>query len=636
MSHQKTNSSRIIILTILLSVIVFLVDINLPLGVAGGVPYVCVVLIAFWLPGRRYTYIVAIGCTLLTILGFFLSNYRSEPWIAITNCVFAIFAIWVTSILSLYRKRRLLSRRKELEELVQQRTTELQESERRFRTYFEKSTDAFLLVEDDIIIDCNEAGLSLFMTERDELIGKSPIAMSPEFQPDGSNSLVRVEALRNKILTEGNARFEWLNRRMDGSSVWVEITATALQVGERSIVLGVFRDISDRKQAEQDREKLSVQLRHSQKMEAVGQLAGGVAHDFNNLLQVVQGRGEMALDASEPGNEIHDHLNDIMGATKRAATLVSQLLAFTRKQVLKLEALNLNEVIEGLSIMMRGIVGEHIALNVQPDSSLANINADRGQIEQVLMNLCFNARDAMSMGDTLTITTQEKNLDQESCKAFADARPGNYVHLRFTDTGNGMDEEILTRIFEPFFTTKEQGKGTGLGLSSAFGIIQQHNGLIEVSSELNVGTTVDLYFPVYTGVVVEQEPMPKLPLVGGSETILLADDDNGVLNIACKMLEHSGYTVLTARDGEEAINMYNEHTEKIDLALLDIVMPKFSGVDVFDHIQKSRPQMHILFSSGYSIEGIHDNFVLDKDVQLLKKPYRRHELLLKVRQIIDA
>jgi signal transduction histidine kinase len=400
--------------------------------------------------------------------------------------------------------------------------------------------------------------------------------------------------------------------------------------GEGSLwVDGILHDITDLKH-------LEGQLRQSQKMEAVGQLAGGIAHDFNNLLQIIQGYGDMALEQSEADGQMHEALKQVIMASDRAAALVRQLLAFSRKQVLKLEEMDLSVVSGELASMIQRVIGEHIAINTISEPGVKSIRADKGQIEQILMNLCVNARDAMADSGTLTIKTHDIELDTEFCGANIWAKPGRYVVLSVSDTGCGMDSDTQRRIFEPFFTTKELGKGTGLGLSTVFGIVHQHNGMVHVYSEPGVGTTFRIYFPMSGVAETAYKKNETAPTRGGSETILLADDDEGVRTVAEILLCGAGYTVLAAVDGEEAIRLFDEHADVIDLVLLDVVMPKLGGRAVFEHIQERRPQTRALFASGYSADGIHSNFVLDDGMQLIQKPYHGAALLRRVRDILDS
>ncbi|MCC6694315.1 MAG: PocR ligand-binding domain-containing protein [Candidatus Hydrogenedentes bacterium] len=397
------------------------------------------------------------------------------------------------------------------------------------------------------------------------------------------------------------------------------------------------RFITERERAAVEKEKLEAQLRQAQKMEAVGQLAGGIAHDFNNLLQVILGHLEFARSAAGAEGRSTEGLVEASEAAARAADLTKQLLAFSRRQLIQPVDLDLNELIRGLLNMVRRCIGEHIELCFTPCKLLKAVHVDRGQIEQVLMNLCVNARDAMPHGGKLTITTENVVLDAEFCREHLWAQEGNYVQLTVADTGYGMDEETRAQIFEPFFTTKEVGKGTGLGLATIYGIVKQHEGLIQVSSLPGEGAAFSVYIPS-----IEREtesldaPASTEVSAGGHETILVAEDEEAVRTLVARMLESAGYSVLVASDGEEAIRVFDEHNGSIDLALLDVIMPRMSGRDVMERIRSQRPTMHFLFSSGYSENAIATDFVVEKGLHVIMKPYRKADLLRAVREVLDA
>jgi PAS domain S-box-containing protein len=475
----------------------------------------------------------------------------------------------------------------------------------------------------------NRKGCDLLGYREEEILGKSwfdhflPTEMQEQvkevFHQIVNDDLTPVEHYENPVRTRdgGERMIAWHNTILRGDQ------------GEVLGTLSCGEDVTERRQLEE-------QYRQAQKMEAIGQLAGGVAHDFNNLLQVIQGNTEMALNETGLQSRVRDELDEVARATSRAATLVRQLLAFSRRQLLKLEHLALDEVVHELARMLKRVITENIALNIRSVTDLKVVNADRGQIEQVVINLCVNARDAMPDGGELTISIENAELDEAYCEDHAWARPGRFVLLRVVDTGCGLDAETVSRIFEPFFTTKAAGQGTGLGLATVYGIVRQHDGILHVESELDVGSTFKVYFPA-----VEAVPeTPKEKIVarpqGGTETILLAEDDTAVRELALRVLERAGYTVLTAEDGEEAIRVFNANVNAIDLAFLDVVMPKLGGRDVFTHIQKIRPKTRVLFASGYTTELGRTDFVLDEDIQLIRKPCQSDDLLRKIREVLDS
>lgn len=423
----------------------------------------------------------------------------------------------------------------------------------------------------------------------------------------------------------------------EGASVPVEIHAKALfnAKGKPTSILGVARDITERNRLEQEREKLHLQLNQARKIEAIGQLAGGVAHDFNNILQAILGYGTLLFKDFEEGSEHYDYLVEIIKAGERAAGLTRQLLAFSRRQVLQFENLDLNEVVRSLSKMVRRLIGEHIAMQCHEGEPLGVIRADRGQMEQVLLNLCVNARDAMPEGGTLTIETQEVVLTEEYCAAHAMSKPGAYVLLSVTDSGCGMDEETQERIFEPFYTTKGIEYGTGLGLATVYGIVTQHNGIIQVYSEVDQGTTFKIYLPVVKGSALATLPSAPPPPTGGTETILLAEDDPPLRALCERVLRGAGYTVLSAANGYEAMEIVESDKHEIALALLDVVMPKMGGRAVCDTLRAKNPDFPILLSSGYSTNAVHTGFVMQEGIDFLQKPYSPHVLLRKVREVLD-
>ncbi|MCC6697644.1 MAG: PAS domain S-box protein [Candidatus Hydrogenedentes bacterium] len=397
-----------------------------------------------------------------------------------------------------------------------------------------------------------------------------------------------------------------------------------------------FRDVTTRKRAAEEKEKLEAQLRQAQKMEAVGQLAGGVAHDFNNFLQVILGYLDVLQDGLSEDTVYREAFNSISEAATRAADLTRQLLAFGRRQVIQPANLDLNDLVGGVLKLINRVIGEHIDLRFVPGKGPATVRVDKGQIEQVLVNLCVNARDAMPTGGTLAIATENVFIGDEYCRDHPSAQPGPYVLCALTDTGQGMDEKTLAHIFEPFFTTKEVGQGTGLGLAMVEGIVKQHGGFIHVYSEPGRGTEFKLYFPASErsadSVAAKREEAP----VGGTETILMAEDNEMVRNSVSRMLQNAGYTILTACDGEEAIQVFEENGEHIELALLDVMMLGLNGREVMDYIHARCPRIRFLFSSGYSETGIHTDFVIKEELRLITKPYTNAQLLRAVREALDA
>jgi PAS domain S-box-containing protein len=425
--------------------------------------------------------------------------------------------------------------------------------------------------------------------------------------------------------------------RSDGETRWLHDRAEAESnsSGIPVRMFGTIQDITERKKDEQQREKLELQLRRSQRLETVGTLAGGIAHDFNNLLQVINGYTEMVIEELGPEQAVCASLVEVSKAGKRAARLVSQLLAFSRRQVLRPENLDMNEVIAHLLKMLGRLIGEHIRLDLVPGHRLGAVYADRGMMEQILINLCVNARDAMPNGGTLTIETENVAINGSYCEAHPWAKPGRYVLISVTDTGSGMDKETLERAFEPFFTTKAPGQGTGLGLATVYGIVQQHQGMIHAYSEPGSGTTFKVYLRIVERMASDVGPKIGHRAVGGTETILLAEDEEMVRDLASRILEKAGYRVLTAKDGEEAFVLFRENASQIDLLLLDVVMPKLGGRGVYEKARALKPDIPALFASGYTENAVHTNFVLKEGFRLIQKPFSGEDLLRAVREILD-
>ena len=385
------------------------------------------------------------------------------------------------------------------------------------------------------------------------------------------------------------------------------------------------------------REKLEQELRQAQKMEAIGQLAGGVAHDFNNLLSVILGYTVLAIDGLPATDPLRPDLEEIAKAARRASELTRQLLAFSRKQVLKPRILDLNQVVTGLERMLRRVVGDDVTLTIRRDAELGQTLTDAGQMEQVLMNLVVNARDAMPTGGTLTIETRNAELDAEYARERHGVIPGSYVVLSVTDTGIGMDESTRARIFEPFFTTKDQGKGTGLGLSTVWAIARQSGGQVEAESEPGRGTTLTVYLPRAAGEVEEVHPTPAPPVtLRGTETVLLVEDDEQVRTLVRDVLYRNGYEVLEAQNGGEAILISEQHRSLVHLLLTDVVLPRMSGRELAERLCHQRPELRVLYVSGYTQDSVIDQGVLETGAPFLSKPVMPEDLLRKVRAVLDT
>jgi PAS domain S-box-containing protein len=428
--------------------------------------------------------------------------------------------------------------------------------------------------------------------------------------------------------------------RKDGTKAFNEISVSLIRDSEGKPIgfRGVSRDVTERKRAEEEMATLQEQLRQSQKMEAIGKLAGGVAHDFNNLLTVIQGYSELILKGLNSDNRLCQDVREILNASERASSLTRQLLAFSRKQVLQPKVLDLNLHVSNMDKMLRRMIGEDIELVTLLAKDLGRIKADPGQIEQVILNLAVNAKDAMLSGGKLTIETANVELDENYARSHIIVTPGNYVILSVSDTGVGMTPEIKEQIFEPFFTTKEKGKGTGLGLSTVYGIVQQSGGNIWVYSEPGLGTTFKIYLPrIEEGTESLRPAAVSTKPLGGSETILLVEDEEMVRKLACTVLEKNGYRVLEAPNGEEALRIAQEHSAKqIHLMITDVVMPRMSGRELADCLESVRPEMKVLYMSGYTDDAIIHHGVLDPGIAYIQKPFAPDVLALKVREVLDG
>jgi signal transduction histidine kinase/ActR/RegA family two-component response regulator len=451
---------------------------------------------------------------------------------------------------------------------------------------------------------------------------------------DAQLSSEEIEARLHQILMDRFAIFSTRHRRKDGVLIDVEISASYLPIGEGRVITFI-RDISERHRAEEERRRLEAQLQQAQKMEAVGQLTGGVAHDFNNLLQVINAGTDLALADLASDHPARPVLLEVTQAGGRAADLVRQLLVFSRRQIMRPEALDLNAVVEEVLRLIQRIIGEHIQLVWSPGTEVGTVCADRGMVEQTLMNLCVNGRDAMADGGVLSVSTQPVSIDADFCTEHPWAEQGSYVRLSVQDTGCGMDAQTMSHIFEPFYSTKEEGKGSGLGLSTVYGIVKQHRGLIHATSSPGSGALFEVYWPVSDGPVTVAAPATATECRGGIETILVAEDDEVVRGLSHRILTAGGYTVLVASDGEEAVRLFEAHQSEIDLVLLDAVMPRMGGREAYDRMRALRPGIPALFASGYSESAIHRNFVLEAGLELLQKPYTREPLLRAVRSVLD-
>jgi signal transduction histidine kinase/CheY-like chemotaxis protein len=397
----------------------------------------------------------------------------------------------------------------------------------------------------------------------------------------------------------------------------------------------IIRDITFRTRIEEERKALEQQLQAAQRMDSIGQLTGGIAHDFNNLLVAINGYAELGLASTEGEATLKQYMEEILQAGERAADMTNKLLAFSRRQIIEPKPLQINQLIYGIEKIIHRLLPEHISTRFVPDPTDPTIVADPGQIEQVVVNLAVNARDAMPHGGQLLISIARTSLEKGDIKRSYQ-RPGNFVIIRVEDTGSGMSGDIRKRLFEPFFTTKPEGAGTGLGMAVVFGIVKQHDGFIDVESKPEAGSKIEIYLPLAGAHDFEHNPLENSSASsGGHETILLVEDNPHVRDLARLILSDAGYLVIEANDGVDAIDVFKASADTIDLVIMDVVMPRLGGKQVMKQMKQIDPDARILFTSGYSSGGIHTNFILEQGLDFIPKPYGAGKLRERVRSILD-
>jgi two-component system, cell cycle sensor histidine kinase and response regulator CckA len=507
-----------------------------------------------------------------------------------------------------------------------QDVTERKKAEDRFYKAFNANPEPITIatISEERYVDVNESFLRATGFRRDEVIGRTSRELKIRSRPDDQARL--MEALDN----QGRVRdLETTFHTKSGEERTGLDSAEIIDVEGQICVLAIMKDITERK-------RLELQLRQAHKMEAIGQLAGGIAHDFNNLLGVIIGYSELLLDQFAADTTPRRQMEQIRKAADRAASLIRQLLAFSRQQVVETKTIKLNAVVAEMAKMLPQLIGEHIELRTALDPLTGLIKVDQSQIEQIIMNLAINARDAMPNGGKLIMETSSIYVDQEFCNRHAPMNAGNYVMLVVSDTGMGMDAQTQARIFEPFFTTKEQGKGTGLGLATVYGSVKQSGGYIWVYSEVGLGTTFRVYLPLLSNGTQQNrvnEPT-QAPLVRGTETVLLVEDEESLRTLTRGLLEENGYKVLDASGGSEALAIARNHKGPIHLLLTDVVMPGMNGPAVAASLVPTHPTMSIVYMSGYT--GFHDRGLLNAKALLIPKPFTRDTLLRKLHDALTG
>jgi PAS domain S-box-containing protein len=508
---------------------------------------------------------------------------------------------------------------------LQQRVTAVRESEERFRSLSNLALEGVMIHQQGAILDANLAFAQLFGYQRpEELIGRN----GPEFMlvPE---SRMRV---RQRMERKEEGLLEVTGVRKDGTTFEAETDSRPVRYRGREARLVSCRDVTQRKRALEEKTKLQAQLLQAQKMESIGRMAGGLAHDFNNLLTIINGYSQFEIARVRVDDPIRATLGEIRKAGERAAVLTRQLLAFSRKQILQPRMLDLNRVVQEMQPMLERLVGEAVQVQVALHAESGAVHADPNQLEQVIMNLAVNARDAMPDGGTLGIETALVDRDESFAQSHAEAHAGRYVMLAVSDNGAGMDEEMRQHIFEPFFTTKQVGKGTGLGLSMVQGIVAQSGGYIDLFSEPGQGTTFKIYLPALNEVAASFAMPAPVAAVGGKETVLVVEDQAEVREYTVKVLQEYGYRVLDAADANEALRCCERERDPIHLVLTDVVMPNVSGRELANRLQKLRPGIKVLFMSGYSGDVIRDHGMQD---DLIEKPFSHQDLAGRIRLLLD-
>ena len=514
-------------------------------------------------------------------------------------------------------------------DITERKKTEaaLQASEKKSRAIFERSPVGIILLDSQsVVLDCNEHFAGIFEVPRERYLGIRLLDRLP------------VGPIRDHLLVtmagDGIHRFEDSHISIfSGKQVYLSIISEKITP---DLLIVVITDITEQKQAATDQEKLQEQLLQAQKMESVGRLAGGVAHDFNNMLTAILGHAELAMLNCPPEESIQINLKVIESAARRSADLVRQLLAFARKQTVTLKVLDLNDCITGLLQMLVRLIGEDIDLVWKPADDVWSIKVDPSQIDQILANLCVNARDAIEGVGKITIGTKNTVVDAEYCALQPTVSPGEYVQLSVSDNGFGMDKEVIEHIFEPFFTTKEVGKGTGLGLSTVYGIVKQNQGFVNVYSEPGKGTTFKIYLPRFAASAVEAKVENKTEIPKGhGQLVLLVEDEEVILKVGEAMLTRLGYRVLAATAPSEALRQARAHAGEIELLITDVIMPEMNGRDLATRLVGVIPGLKCLFTSGYSADIIAHHGVLDEKINFIQKPFSFLELAVKVSKVMD-
>jgi PAS domain S-box-containing protein len=650
---SPTWAGRIVILALLLCAVLRVVQAGDGFRSHAMLMFPGVLLLAVMLLDRA-SYITTAGIVLLTVTALGIAekrglfgavppvrtptNYES---IFIADLTLLVFSV-VGARIALDNQRNVFDLRAGIDELTAS-NLELRQAEEARRESEQHLVSIYNTVQDVIFniavepegqfrfVSVNAAFLKVTGLSREAVVGKTVDAIIPE--PSLTMVLEKYRrAVEGKTIVSWEETSDYPNGRLTGE---VSIAPVLDHNWNCSHLIGSVHDLTDRKKAEAERERLRAQLAQSQKMESLGRLAGGLAHDFNNLMSIILLNTDSAFEELRCGDTALKSLAAIRETADRAVTLGRQLMTFSSKQVLQTEAIDLNSVIAHCRELVGRLIGEDIRLVFKLDSGMSLVIADRGQLGQVIMNLALNSRDAMPEGGTLTIETATVEFDESSAHLSPEAKPGAYVILAVRDTGTGMDQETQARAFEPFFTTKGVGKGTGLGLALVYGIVKQSGGFIIVRSQPGHGTEFKVHLPVVQGIAEPISVADEGPIHGGSETILLVEDEAGLRHKVCEVLEKAGYQVLLAGDGNQALGLALEEAGSIHLLLTDVVMPEMSGPRLSERLRSLRPETKVLYISGYPNAG-GESFDLQSQPNFIQKPFTKEGLLRRVRQVLDG
>ncbi len=612
MKEQHPRKVRIFLgISVLMIVVFFLIDLYKTVEVDVWLFYLIPLLFISYVAPRWISYLLLSICTVMIGLGYIVLPPHGRSDVGILNRLIAVTVVWLTIVILLERKRA---------------EGYLEESKEQYRDLVELSPETIYIQQEGKFVFVNGAGVDLFgVTGQEDLLGKPVLDFLHPDCWETASAWVRMEREKGKIISSVEEKY----LRIDGTPVEMEVSAVPIDYLGKPALQVFARDITGRK-------RLEDQLRQSQRIEAVGRLAGGIAHDFNNLMTVIT--GYVGLTKKRLGNSelVAKGLDEIGKASNRATRLTNQLIAFSRKQILQPQILDLNQIVSNMDKMLRRLIGEDIELVTVLGTDIGKVKADPGQVEQVVINLALNARDAMPKGGRLHIETVAEDLDERSIHRYGDLPPGPYVKLVFRDNGIGIDEDTISHIFEPYFTTKEVGKGTGLGLATVYGIIRQSGGDVEVESVPGKGTTFTILLPRTSEAESPEEEADEVrETPRGKETILLVEDEEPVRKLLRETLEEAGYTVLEASDGGEALSLLARSGKKIHLILSDVVMPKMGGRDLADQAASLHPEIKVLLISGYPETVLTQQDLSQGVFPLLFKPFTPYDLTDRVRNILD-